>query len=289
MKENISEILQRQYRGAILNFGPPFTGKTTSLSTLIPLGLVPIWVFDFDRKLHPLVRRIHELRLKGVPVADDDLVRLSYLPKSGDKIGGSPFRPRGQGQDTYLKFMDDFNILYDYVGPDGEWKTPGPAKWKLPKVIVFDGLTGLQDMLLDFVLAMSGHELNAKGTDARADYGQQMGKIVEIVSSAKGLPLLSIFNAHEKPIYSQAHKEDAAVSELRIDPLVTGILSASIGKEFLACVYSTTEGPQASPRYVWKLQSDGKIKGVGTTFSEGGAATIPQDYGKLLVRLEDKS
>jgi hypothetical protein len=269
MKENLDEIKTREHRGAILNYGVPMTGKTRSLTTLIPLGLVPIWYFDADDNYEPFFRRAIQLGAKG-----DDIVRFSYLPSGGDKISTSQYRPKGQGQDVFMKMMTDLNQMYDLLDAKGEWKPD--VKIRVPKVVVFDSLTGWQEIFLDFVLAMLGQDLGAKGTDARDQYGKQMAKTVEIVNSVKGLPVLSIFNAHQKDITSESG------SVIRIDPYVTGNISASFGKHFKAVLYSVVEGPPNARRFYWKIKPDGLMQQAGIRFFETTETKIDQDYALVL-------
>jgi len=234
--------------------------------------MVPIWYFDFDGgdSIEPFIRQAKILNAK-----DEDIIRFTYQPRRGDRIGETDSRPRGQGKDIFLDFLKDFNSLFDNVGADGEWNKPG-----MPKVLVFDTVTSLQDIMLDFVLAMAGHDLGAPKTDARADFGRAMNKMVELINSCKSLPVLSIFIAHEKL------DKNEVTSEVRIDPSFQGILAQQIGREFGTILYSTTKKVGQDIKYIWMTKPSGLVKSPGLRHHDNLPLEIEQDY-RLVLNLED--
>ena len=193
MRQTISQMLATQRRGTFLIFGPPKTGKTQSLASLFKLQLGgPVWYFDFDGgdSIVPFVREAVKLGAQ-----EGDIIRFSYIPVGGTKQTIHQFSDHTISRDIYHQFIKDFNTLDDLIDVQtGAWKANSQA----PAVVVIDSFTSFQDVLLDFVLTQVGHELGAKGTDARSDWGLQMGKIRKTVKALQALPCLSIVLAHEK-------------------------------------------------------------------------------------------
>lgn len=276
MRETIDEIILKPRRGTVLNFGPPKTGKTESLATLIKLGLTPMWYFDFDGgdSIKPLLRKTKDLcmrdRLLNEQHSTDDIIRFSYFPKGGDRVGQTQHRPKEQGRDIYLDFLKDFNSVFDLIGQDGEYKKDPIVR--PPRSLVIDSTTSLMEDILDFILCMAGHNLSDPKTDARDDFGKQMGKIQEIVKSAKSMPLIAVFICHEKLVQNEL------TGEVRIDPMITGQLSAYFAKDFGTVVYSQSKGG----KYTWLTKPQGHVKCVGQREHEGLSLEIEQDYSLVL-------
>jgi len=275
MRQNLSEIALNK-SSLIMIFGSPKTGKTTSSASLANLLIKKlsiegtIWYFDFDGgdAIQPFIRHLD-------PEVAQRVIRYFYAPKGGDKVGATEFRPRGQGRDIFLDFLSDFNRVYDLIDQDtGRWKTK--KEHEAPCLIIYDSMTSLQDIILDFVLCMVGHDLGAPKTDSRSDYGKQMSKIVEIVESAKSVPCSHVFIAHEKVTQNEL------TSELRIDPDFTGKLAAEISAYFGTVLYSKTRKNGQKIDYLWQTMSDGWIKSVGARPKDNLPLEMPQDFELLL-------
>lgn len=271
--ENMDAYVARAYQTLVLLFGPPKTGKTRSLVTLLKFlrkkGYKgPLWVFDIDDGVESLVNVALKEGFKG-----DDIVIYSYRPKGGDKIGPGMSRPRGQGRDIYMEWIKDFNSLWDNVDPTtGNWK----AGFNGPCAIAFDSASGWQDVILDFILCSVGHELGAPGTDARSDFGRAMQKTVECIQSCRGLPCVSVWTAHE------SLDKNEVTGEIRVDPAFTGKLAAAIAKEFGVVLYSTTKQVGQETKYIWLTKPAGFVKTAGTRHHEGLAREVEQDYALVL-------
>jgi len=274
MRQTLDQLSDRIFANLVLNYGASKNGKTQSIATLAKLDLLPIWDFNFDGDDGPvpLIRSLK--KILGTSIQNDDLVIFSYNAKSGQRIGSGLYTAHTSGKEMALDFFNDFNGLYDYVDTNtGKWKCEKTKDGlRLPKVIAIDSWTGLQEILLDFVLANVGKELGQAGTDSRDFYGKQMGKIKEIVSSAGGLPCLTIFNAHE------TLNQNDVTSEIRIDPSVTGKLAQTISKNFGVVLYSTTNGT----KFIWQTRPRQYIKTAGTRAHEDLPIEVDQDYSKVL-------
>lgn len=267
MRDNLDTFASKSKRGTILIFGPPKTGKSYALYSLLKMGLKPGWVFDFDYGLDPLINQARRAGMKG-----DDIIRFTYGPKGGDRVGKSELRPRGQGKEVFLNWLNDFNSLFDMLNQDFEWKDASNA----PAWIAFDSITTFMEIILDFVLEMGGHDLNAPKTDARADYGKQMGKIQEIAKSCATLPCLTIFNCHEKNV------ENEQGQIVRTDPMITGQLSGHFAKDFGVVLHTKTVGMGDNTKYKWETKPMGFVRTAGSRFRDDLKAEVDQDFALVL-------
>lgn len=270
---------QRQY--SILLYGPPFSGKTRSLFSLwklLPkLGYPPrVDFYDLDRNADSFLRA---MTVAGAPA---DSVRVFRYGQGGDRVDPGAGTPLSRGE--FDNFLRDYNSLWDYIDPaTGKWNLAKCEKagWQPPGAVVVDSASSLLAMILEFVCALEGKQLNAPGTDGRAFYGKQMGKIVEIISSLKKLPIVFVMTAHE------TLEKDENTQALRCDPSFTGKLAAGIAKHFTVCLYSTTQpgkGPDGSQRYVWLTQPKGYVVTSGTRFRDAGelGLYVDQDFEHVL-------
>ena len=252
----------------ILVWGPPVHGKTYSLHTLAAYlkqnELGPIHLYDLDRKCESLVKKA---RTEGTM----DHVRVWQLPlRPASKISTTE---RTQKHDLYLEFIKAINLYYEYVDPrTGGWKDTYENP---PGAIVVDSLTALQEIILTFVLKLSGHDIGDKGTDARQDFGKQMGKIMETIQSLKALPCIFVCTAHE-----QTEKDDV-VGGIFTLPKVTGKLSHYIAGEFNSVLYTTTKNSAGKTEYKWLVRPKNRIKSAGSTHSDTLPDEIPQDFREL--------
>jgi len=198
---------------------------------------------------------------------DDDYVCFSYDTKVA-KQKAEKYNDRTAGQKMFEAFVGDWNSMVDMVGADGEWR----ANTKHPAVVIVDGLRGLQDILLDFIVQNVGKELGAPGSDSRTTWGMQQQKVMSAIKSLKALPCVGIVTAHERLTQNEL------TSEVRIDPDVTGQLAQTIGREFSSVVYSRRKGD----RFVWETRPTGLVKAAGVRLADNLPPEIPQDYSILL-------
>lgn len=266
----------------ILNYGPPKTGKTRCLATLIKAfkergllkQILPVWYFDFDGgdSIVPMLRALDTF---GIKLENNDLIRFTYAPPGGDKLGDAEIRPHGQGRDMFMEFRRDFNSLFDTKpGPDGKPLLANGDRF--PGFMIVDSWTTLQSYITDFVICLIGHEIGAKNTHGGADWGKIMDKSVEFLKSCVSLPLKTVIIAHE---YIDKIEE---TSEIRVDPNFVGQLRQQVGREFGTVLYSKTKQVGQDIQYVWQTKPNGYIKGVGVRNAEGLALEIPQDFGLVL-------
>lgn len=269
MRHTVESVASRSRRGTILQFGPPKTGKTRNLVSLLKMGLKPGWVFDFDYGVDAL---LVAARSEGLKLAPEDLIIYQYGPRGGDRVGKTELRPRGQGKEIFLNWLTDFNSLFDMLTQEFEWRPDASA----PAWVAFDSITTFMENILDFVLEMGSHDLNAPKTDARADYGKQMGKIQEIAKSCSTLPCLTIFNCHEKNV------ENEQGQIVRTDPMITGQLSGHFAKDFGVVLHTKTVGMGDNVKYKWETKPMGYVRTAGSRFRDDLKAEVDQDFALVL-------
>lgn len=264
MKHTLEQINTRPTHRSCLLIGPPKTGKTQSLATMLARDR-PIWYFNFDGgdAAEPLVR--HARLQKWGP---RDFVEFTY-GNVGNRLGLTEKRPRGR--ECFLDMAKDINALFDFVDPStGEWKANSP---EVPGTIVIDSITSYQAVIMDFVLAMGNHNLGDKGFDGRNDYGMAMGKIEETVETIKSLPVNFVAICHELLL------KDELIGQIMLLPNVFGqnTLAPQIGRHFGAVIYAKVE----AGKYIWITQPEGFIKSAGIRALEGVPAKVPQDFAAI--------
>src|ERR1017187_6247696 len=233
--EQIDSLLYTNF----LIVGPYKTGKTESLATLHKLRTrkwvqgTKLHVHDFDEGIQPLIR---VARREGWL---NEVVPFRYPRVGGEKIkdGTGIYRTK----EPFLDFLTYVNRLYDHVDSSG-------LKWKedfvneAPYAIVVDSLTAIQDDIMGFTLTLRNKELGDERVDGRAEFGLQMGKIVETVRSLRALPCFTVWLAHEQTKMGTVKmpstpkggspvqpRETGIIAKL---PLVTGQLAERLGAEF---------------------------------------------------------
>lgn len=252
-----------------LVIGPPFTGKTRGLHTLIRVlkqrNLGPLHLFDLDEKCESLVEALEK-------DGNLDYLVLHRL-KTIERIGaGAPKIPGSRA--AFDDFMGQINSLIDQVEPiTGQWK-PG---FKCGAVIV-DSLTEYNSIIMEFVASVVGHDFGAKDTDARNDYTKVMSKVEDTIGVLKALPCMSGWIAHHQIIQSGVD------GQIMLIPSVTGknTLAPNLAKKFNCVLVSTTQKEGNKIKYVWQVQPDGWIKSAGVTGKINLPLFIDQDYGLIL-------
>jgi hypothetical protein len=269
MELSLSQVQNEAASISVLNVGAPKTGKDYSLATLAQWlrdkGRPPIiHHYDFDPGAEPLARRMSELGFK-----DENLRVFRFSMDKANRIGLGSARDRSN---NWLDFVRQFNLYYDQLDTrTNQWKEGYAGA---PGAIVLSTLTAMQEQILDAVLQLEGHELGAKGTDARSDFGKQMGKLVEVIESAKSLPAVLVCNAHE-----QIEKDDL-VGNIMALPAVTGKLAPVIAGRFSVVIGSFYN--KGSKEYKWVVKPQGFYNTAGSRHVDFTMNEIDQDYRKLL-------
>lgn len=258
-------------RKSILNIGPPFSGKTQSLWTLVDYlqqhNLGPLNHFDLDFKADSLIQMLKEKDLLN----NYKLIRLA----SQTKIR-SGARKIEDNRKVWEEFQHEFNKFDDQIdGTTGEWKNNFTCG-----AIIIDSLTKYNEILMNYVAAIVGHDFGEKGTDARNDYTKVMNKIKSTIDTLKSMPCITGWIAHDQITRSEF---DGKVVLL---PSVTGkdTLAPTLSKEFGYVLYSTTQtDKQGKEEYVWQVRPGGWVRSAGIPSTDPNLPQfIPQDYRRIL-------
>ena len=254
----------------ILLYGPPFTGKTYSLWTLVKYlkkkGLGPLHLHDLDGKVESLVRKCEKEGL-----LDHLVVIRQTLP---DRVTADA-RRQAASKDLWLMFEKDFNVYHDNMDArTGGWKESYKAE--APGAIIIDSLTAYNDIVLEYVIAMVGHDIGAPGTDARNDFGKAMEKMKETVKSLKSLPCITGWIAHET-------LQQDAVGNITLFPNITGNLRGQLAKLFNCVLYSTTESKGDKTEYKWQVAPKNWVRSAGVTSRDDLGTFIDQNFEIILT------
>lgn len=258
-----------QVKKTILIIGPPITGKTYSLWTLVRWlkqnNLGPLHLHDLDDKCESLV-----LKCQKEGLLDHLLVYRYIMP---DKVTKEPARQPGN-RDLWLSFEREFNIYHDNLDPrSGKWKE---SYKEAPGAIILDSLSKYDEMTLEYVVAVSGHDIGAQGTDARNDFGASIKKVQETVKSLKSLPCITGWMAHESIMQD-------AQGKVTILPNVTGKkFPSQLAKEFNIVLFSLTETKGDKVEYKWQTAPKDWVRSAGVTSRVGLPMFIDQDYSLVL-------
>lgn len=255
-------------RKAILVFGPPITGKTYSLWTLVKWlkehNMGKLHLFDMDHKCESLVRKLDKEKLL------EYLVVYQYSPT--DKVGSGATQPGSK--DLFVGWQTDFNKYWDQVDPStGAWKT---SYKDAPGAIFIDSLTRFQEVVMEYIIATLGRPLGSPNTDARADYGKQMSKVMETVQSLKSLPCITGWLAHDQI------ERDEIIGKIVVLPNVTGKkLPSMLAKEFNCVLYSVVQQADNKVSYKWQVVPQGWVQSAGVTSRDDLPMFVDQDYSKV--------
>lgn len=256
-------------RKTILVIGPPFTGKTRSLHTLIRVlkqrNLGPLHLFDLDQKCESLVEACQ---------ADGNLDYLVlHRLKSVERMGGGAPKVAAS-RIAFDDFMGQINFFVDQVDPlTGTWKPNFQCG-----AIIIDSLSTYNDIIMEFVVSVVGHDIGAKDTDARNDYTKVMNKVKDTVGVLKALPCMSGWIAHDQIVQSEVE------GKIILVPNVVGknTLAPNLAKEFNCVLVSTTQKQGNQIKYVWQVQPEGWVRSAGVTGKINLPLFIDQDYSLIL-------
>ena len=289
MQFTVDQILSLLYTNFLV-VGPPKTGKTQSTTTLRKLKSRPwvqgkkLYYYDFDEGMQPVIR---------IAVRDkwaDEIVPFRYAQVGGDRISRDAIPQRSP--ERFTDFLSDINRLYDHVTSDGKrWKDDFIDQ--APYAIVVDSLTVIQFDILNFTLSLRHKELGDEKVHGGAEYGFQMGKIVETIRSIKKLPCFSVWLAHEQTKMGTVKMPTPPPRGNPINPVTTGIISKlpvvtgtlaeTIGGEFGAVLFTKIEPvTSTTAKYLWETRPNGEIRSAGSRLKENLDALIPQDFNLVV-------
>lgn len=269
-----NDLIQlNQSQKSVLIVGPPMTGKTRSLLSLARWlrkhNMGKLHLLDLDFKCESLT----------VPAQKEGLLDWIVVIRivAPDTIQPNASRA-GRDLETFEAFRTHFNTYQNQIDvTTGKWRANLPQTPMLaPGAVFIDSLTKFGEIVLEWVSAKLGHDLGDPKTDARDDYGRQMGKIMETVSLLKKLPCITGWLAHDQIM------QDPQGKILRL-PLITGKkLPQQFAKEFNCVLYSTVQRKDGKANYMWQVQpGENWVETAGVTGREDLPTFIPQDFEAL--------
>lgn len=272
--DEIAKLLEG--RKTILNVGPPFSGKTRSLWTLVAYlkekNLGPLHIIDLDQKVESLIVALREepeaLRL--------DLINYIAVHRlaAKDRVE-SGARKVDNNKEPFLDFQKQFNSFHDQIDINtGQWK----AGFECGAVFI-DSLSKYNEICQEYIAAEVGHDFGAKETDARNDYSKLMNKVRQTVESLKSLPCITGWLAHDQLVQSEVD------GKIVLLPNVAGknTLAPSLAKEFNVVVFSTRQEEKGKDsKYMWQVRPEGWVRSAGVTSKSNLPTFVEQDYRKIL-------
>lgn len=245
--------------------GPPKTGKTRSLDTLVGTTVV----FSSDPGGYEALRRPFKLVTPGSgrlcqELEGADCVVVDYCQLQKDLSLAMTREARAPyGQTAWAAFVPDINSALTCAHCQN---------------IVIDGLTGMSDMILNAVIVMN--RATNKG-NLQANYGDAIEKVKEVVNICAGSKKNFVLLCHT------TLEKDELSGRLVERPLVYG---RKLPDELLA-MFSTIfrtdvkTGPNNSPDYGWLTNPTGLLETVGSRSKDGLPSRIAQDF-KILFSQE---
>lgn len=249
---------------SIFIMGPPLTGKTRSLITLARWLQKqphtkdrPIWYMDLSNASQSFLSLAVKEGFFNIEV-------FTYPRQQGDKI--DPGAKTAHNSEPFMGLLKDINSLYDMK----------PTDPKFPSCIILDDLTNLSEIVMEFVVAMSGSAGGVLG-ESQAHYGLYASKMTEIRKSLDGLPLITVFLGHDNII-----KDDLSGGTMIVPYLKGRVLPPTWCKDFTVVLYTCVEMKDGRPSYQWQTRPDARLRSAGTRFKEDLPARVEQDFKLVL-------
>lgn len=265
-----------EYQKTILVIGPPFSGKTYSLWTLVAYlkqhNLGKFHYLDLDHKVESLIYALtHESEAIKLDLINYIVVRrLAAKPR----IAGKGVSKITASKDLFEDMSKQVNEYENQIDINtGKWKTDFDCG-----AFFIDSLSRFNEIVQEFVVATIGHDIGEKSTDARNDYVMIMNKVKQAVVGMKMLPCITGWIAHDQLIKSELD------GKIILIPSVAGkdTLAPSLPKEFNCVLVSTTQKDGDKIKYVWQVQPGGWVRSAGVTSKSGLPMYVPQDYRQIL-------
>lgn len=255
---------------SIFIMGPPLTGKTRSLITLVRWLQArpssrdrPVWYMDLSNASQSFL---------GLAVKENFLhiEVFTYERKGGDKI--SPEAKTAHNSEPFMGLLKDINRLYDMLSSEGKPLKPE----EFPSCIILDDTTNLCEIVMEFCVAMSGTKGGELG-ESQSHYGLYAAKMKEIRKSLDGLPIIWVMLGHDEIIL------DTVTGGTAIVPYLLGkVLPPVWCKDFTVVLYTGVETKNGESFYFWQTRPDARLRSAGTRFKENLPACVEQDFRLVL-------
>ncbi len=242
-----------------LLIGKSKTGHTKCQETF-PRGLV---MFSFDREGYLSIRKkkliirksFREWLKEDTKLNPDEALIIDYTVADPILL------------DKYIKY--DMTPITNLILDANTFWLP-EIKGKGICHVSIDSLTGLQDPVLEYIVACQSRQ-----TTSINDYGLAIKKVAEIIKSFVSLPQDFILTTH-----IQSDK-DESTQEIREQPLIYGKNLPDLLVSLFTTVFQTTT--QLTPqgiKFVWDTQPTAYLKTVGTRLFDNLPKYIEPDFQK---------
>ncbi|TXH17942.1 MAG: hypothetical protein E6R03_03105 [Hyphomicrobiaceae bacterium] len=269
----MNAVVQTELPGIkVLAYGPPGSGKTHSLRTLLDAGLEVFCIFtepgmevlsDTDpAKLHwnyiaPANPGWDAMIDNAKKITQFDAASLQKMP--------------GMNKDKYQQFMGLLNVCKNYIDQRTGKSYGDITQFGTDKVVVLDSLSGLNTMLLD-------HAVGGKPIRTQPDWGIAIDNEERFLNlCCMGLKCHFILNAHVD------RESDLILGGIKLMPSALGKkLPPLIGRFFSDVILTKRNGNGWSWSTAGGNDADTKARNLAW------ADKIPQDYKPLIDKWKSR-
>lgn len=219
----------------ILNFGPPGSGKTTAIRSLIEAGLETLVIFTEDSQ-----SLLNDVKCeKGLhwmftpPAVGDWATMIENAQKIQNLTPGDLQKLPGMNKHKYGQLINFYKACNDFTCERCQKKFGNLAELSPRHVVVVDSMSPLNTMCLD--LAVGG-----KPVRTQPDWGVAIELEEKIIETfCHGFKCHVVFNAHVD------RETDLILGGSKLFPAALGQkLPPKVGKYFSDVIYSRMEGGQ---------------------------------------------
>jgi hypothetical protein len=223
----------------VLNFGPPGSGKTHSVKSLLEAGLETFVLFTEDSMSIlndvPDEKGLHWAYTP--PMAGDWLTMIDNAEKIKNLDPGSLQKLPGMSKHKYGQLIDFFRMCFNFKCMRCGREFGNISTWGTNRAVVLDSMSPLNQMCLD--LAVGG-----KPVRTQPDWGVAIEQEEKILNNlCLGLRAHVVVNAHAE------RETDLVLGGIKVYPAALGQkLPTKVARYFTDVIYSKYD---PSKRWTW--------------------------------------